>query len=552
VYFGKKTESKPIPRTSLTLQKIEAVMNEFEMTPLAPQLKACRDVASSGGFVDVALLGRFKAGKSSFINALIGKPVMPGDVLPATAVVTQIGYGRRDRAVVRFNDGTSSEIALEDLAEFVTEKKNPGNSRQVAFVDIETDALSAWRGLRFVDTPGLGSAILHNTKTALEWLPEVGVALVAVAVDPPLSEDDLKLLQELTKHTPEIAILLTKADLVDPEQLKEVTAYIGNRIDTHIGRDLRVFPFSNRPGYENLLSDLKNRLFRPIVEKCDDTFDEILHHKVAALQAGCRDYLQLALRSAEAGEQARGDLLGLLLTERQDFQQMKNEIRLVTDDLIARVRSTAHEHFQRSREIVETRLREDLQGRIGKWEGNLEELSEKYRKWLELIILREMKAILDTGREVGDKYLTDAQSIYNRVVRAFQDRVAGAIHRALDMKFNGATFQSEIKKPASPDIRIGKVFDTPFEAIWFLVPMKYFRKYIDRHFFKLIPWEAEKNLHRLSAQWEKSIMEAIERMAQDALDFIRKEILTVEKMAKGTEGRAESIRSVLAELNPST
>ena len=95
---------------------------------------------------------------------------------PATAVVTRITYGARDRAVVRYLDGSSEEIPLERLTEFVTERQNPDNVKNVNEVDVDLASLEPYRGIRFVDTPGLGSVFAHNTRTSLEWLPEVGAA----------------------------------------------------------------------------------------------------------------------------------------------------------------------------------------------------------------------------------------------------------------------------------------------------------------------------------------------------------------------------------------
>src|SRR5665648_30296 len=76
------------------VERVEAIRRAFGVESLAPQLAACREMLKGGGgVVDVAVLGQFKAGKSSFLNGLIGGAVVPVDVLPSTAVVTRIGYG---------------------------------------------------------------------------------------------------------------------------------------------------------------------------------------------------------------------------------------------------------------------------------------------------------------------------------------------------------------------------------------------------------------------------------------------------------------------------
>ncbi len=139
------------------VERVEAICRKFGVDSLAPQLAACEDLLRGGGTVDVAVLGQFKAGKSSFLNGLIGGAVVPVDVLPSTAVVTRIGYGEMERVTVHGLAGEPFEIPLARLAEFVTERGNPANEKRVAVVDVELPALAPYEGIRFVDTPGLGS-----------------------------------------------------------------------------------------------------------------------------------------------------------------------------------------------------------------------------------------------------------------------------------------------------------------------------------------------------------------------------------------------------------
>ena len=210
--------------------QIDRICREFRIDSLLPQVNACAEVMEDGDIVDVAIVGRFKAGKSSFLNSIIGADLMPVAVLPVTAIVTRLWYGPRDRAVVRRQDGGEQEVPLTSLAEYVTEQQNPGNVKGVAIVDVELTGLRPYRGIRLVDTPGLGSVFAHNTRTSMEWLPRVGAAMLAVSTDQPLSEYDIDLLRELAKHTPEISILLTKADLVSENELADVTGFISEQI----------------------------------------------------------------------------------------------------------------------------------------------------------------------------------------------------------------------------------------------------------------------------------------------------------------------------------
>src|SRR5512134_2145299 len=81
------------------ISRLERLCREFRIDSLLPQLHAGEEVLRDHGVVDVAVLGRFKTGKSSFLNALIGRNALPVNVLPATAVITRIAHGAEERAV---------------------------------------------------------------------------------------------------------------------------------------------------------------------------------------------------------------------------------------------------------------------------------------------------------------------------------------------------------------------------------------------------------------------------------------------------------------------
>ncbi|HSQ15020.1 MAG TPA: dynamin family protein, partial [Candidatus Binatia bacterium] len=364
-----------------TVDRVGAICRRFRIDSLTPQLAACEEMLGDGGVVDVAVLGQFKAGKSSFLNALIGAPVVPVDVLPSTAVVTRIGYGPRERVIVHGNTGDPFEIPRARLAEFVTERGNPANEKLVSLVDVELPTLSAFEGIRFVDTPGLGSVFAHNTRVSKDWMPRVGAALVAVSVNHPLSEDDLLLLNDVSSHTPEAAILLTKADLVSGEELASVIAFTRSQATSRTGKEWRVLPVSNRPGFEGMREDVAEYLRERIAGRREEAFGEITGHKVHALVAGCRAYLNLAELAAGAADTARSDLIEALARERRAFGSLKGELRLLCNHLQAGVRTAADERFHAYHGEVAGRATAALREAMPGWQGHLGRVTREFEGW---------------------------------------------------------------------------------------------------------------------------------------------------------------------------
>ena len=117
---------------STALERTSLIIEEFKIDTLGPRVRACRDLLARGNILEVGVWGRFKAGKSSFLNALVGKNVLPVGVLPVTSVITKLGYGPEEKAVVRFLTGERWVSPVPAIAFFVSEIKNPGNEKRMA------------------------------------------------------------------------------------------------------------------------------------------------------------------------------------------------------------------------------------------------------------------------------------------------------------------------------------------------------------------------------------------------------------------------------------
>jgi GTP-binding protein EngB required for normal cell division len=530
-------------------REIDRLCAQFGMDALRPQLDACVEMLDQGGIVDVAVVGRFKAGKSSFLNCIIGSDLVPVAVLPVTAIVTRLRYGPRDRVIVYGQDGSRQETPVDRLAEFVTEQRNPDNVKGVALVDVEVGSLRPYQGVRFVDTPGLGSVYAHNTRTSLEWLPRVGAAFLAVSIDQPLSEYDMNLLKDLNGHTPEVSILLTKADLVSADDLEEVTRFIREQVAKVNGRPVQIFPFSTRPGFEPMRQAVRDYLLRQVASRHEEKSLQIIRHKLRSVTAGCRQYLGMALAAADAAQEARTHLQQQLQEERQVLSTVRNEIWLLSIDLKGRAREACQAAFLEHVAEVWTRLKADLRAKMPAWNSNLQQTTAAFEQWANTALRTQLEAFsAELGGRLVRQHLGAAQSSFSRIVRAFQDRMARSIEDALHIGFSGAAFEAVVKDPTRPDVKIGWAFDTPFESIWFLIPMALFRPLVRRHFIRLLPWEAEKNLHRLAGQWSEAIGRSVDDLARQAQHFIKEELTTVEGLVAQAEDRRPAVEQGLATL----
>jgi GTP-binding protein EngB required for normal cell division len=201
------------------------------------------------GQFHVAVVGEFKRGKSTFINALLGAAVLPTGVLPLTAVATEVADGPAGATVVAL-DGSTRRIGLDELAAFVTEAGNPGNERKVGHVEVRVPHPLLASGLVLVDTPGVGSVHAHNTEAAHAAYRDADGAIVVLAADAPLSQAERDTLGYFTARDARTFVVLNKVDHLSAVELDEVQTFIADMIDRP---DLTVWPISARAALESAL-----------------------------------------------------------------------------------------------------------------------------------------------------------------------------------------------------------------------------------------------------------------------------------------------------------
>jgi GTP-binding protein EngB required for normal cell division len=530
------------------LEHIRIIQGQYSLSAIQPNLEACETVLESQDTIDVGVFGRFKAGKSSLLNLLARKPVLPVGVTPVTAVITRLRYSPCERIMVRYSNGSSETIPLELVQSFVSEAENPRNTKKVASVTIELPSLKPYHCLQFVDTPGLESVFQHNTEMALDWLPKVGLALVTVSVDPPLSKHDVALIRTLLGYTPRVVVLLTKADLVAESEKQEIAEFIRTELLKEFGSKFRVVPFSTRPDYEHLKAALDEDLLLPLVENRDSTRLHIVQFKFNSLLDKTREYLSLALAAAERAEADRSRLKLQILNEKTNYESIRMDLLALATDCAGRTRPWIMKRLEELRADVEGRIARELRQKLSGMQSNLWKLSRTFEGWLHELMRCEMKDISFNEGDLFRVPLERARDTLTKTVQGFRDRLAGNIEQALGTRFSIEPFEIERNNPTIPDIAISNLFMFNTDLLWFVIPMWLFRSWADRHFLNRIPYETEKNLSRLASQWTDGINGAILKMQRDAERSVREQILTIEALLSRTRSDSQAIRASLSEM----
>jgi GTP-binding protein EngB required for normal cell division len=542
-------KSLPISDTKELVCRIKEAASRFHIVSLKRRIEVCESLLKENPLIDVAILGQFKAGKSSFINSLVDREILPVGVIPVTTVITRLQYGPQERSMITYIDGTRSEIGIEELGKFISEAQNPSNSKNVDIVDIELPALEAYPGLRLVDTPGLGSVFKYHKEVSENWLPEVGAAVLAISSDRPLSEHDLNLIADLSHHTPMIIILLTKADLLTPDQLNEVVQFFQQTLKRKLNREYPLFLYSTRSGMEIFKHRIEAELLSGLSKNRDQEFNRILNYKTQSLLGSCLTYLNIAMKTSVETDQDREALRSQILNEKVGFDRIREEISVITRQCQRQTRALLANHLEKFKNPLTEKLKTELSGEMPSWKGNLWRLTRRYEAWVTEHMEEEIRHISKTENRHFYGTLNKAHNSLTRYLETFQMMLNDNIDKVLGIKLAETDWKIEVTEPDNPDIGVLYTFDFKFDLLWFLIPMFIFRSLFKQHFIKEIPWATEVNISRLITQWETRINKAIDGMRKQVESYIKDELATIDTLlsSQGQE-KTHELHELISEL----
>jgi GTP-binding protein EngB required for normal cell division len=218
---------------------------------LAEEAAALRDRLSTVQ-LHLAVLGQFKRGKSTLINALLGAEILPSGVLPVTLVPVFLRFGTQPDLEIRYSgDRRFQHFPLDQLGDFVSEANNPKNSKNVGAVNLRYPARLLQDGVVLIDTPGVGSTLQHNTDTTLDFLPQCDAGIVVLSADPPITAAEVTFLQLVKPHVAQFFFVLNKIDYLDADGIGEARRFLSETLQASLGIEApQIFAVSARQGLQ--------------------------------------------------------------------------------------------------------------------------------------------------------------------------------------------------------------------------------------------------------------------------------------------------------------
>lgn len=173
--------------------------------------------------MEVAIVGQFSSGKSTFLNALLSKDVLPTGVTPVTSKVNYINYGDEYKLKVSYNNGVDEYHALEAISKFTDQRK--------AVEDVKYLTLYApmdiLKEISFVDTPGLNSQSLSDTQATRKILRDVDGIIWLTLLDNAGKQSESEVLSEYLENFKDKSLcVLNQKDKFTQEQVNTTVSYV--------------------------------------------------------------------------------------------------------------------------------------------------------------------------------------------------------------------------------------------------------------------------------------------------------------------------------------
>lgn len=204
------------------------------------------DVDSRASLFVISILGEFKRGKSTLINALLGEDLLPRDVTPTTAAISIIRFSAEPTLKIHWTDGREETRLLksETLEDFTaTAEFDPDT---VDYLEIGVNSELLRDGIVLVDTPGVDDLNQHRSEVACRFVPRSDAVIFVLSAATPVRQSETEFIDSsiLEAGLDRILFVANFADSVDDE-LDQVIERISKRLAQALGsRTPKVIPFS--------------------------------------------------------------------------------------------------------------------------------------------------------------------------------------------------------------------------------------------------------------------------------------------------------------------
>ncbi|MEE4358890.1 MAG: dynamin family protein [Desulfococcaceae bacterium] len=393
--------------------ELQAVANKWGFTHAESRFQKIQERRKQHDLT-IAFVGKVKKGKSSLINALVGEPLLPSDILPASVCNVLVRYGDKEDAVIMDKQGHLSHVSRQKLRESISCGKL-ANARK-AEVTLPSQFLKT--GLRLVDTPGFADVDEIRSEVVNTVIPQVDALVVVLDTESggiDASEKEFLATQVFSTHTGKIFFAMNKSDKVGEQKgVEQLLGYI-NAVVKAFTDHPRVFAVSSRNELQKIMQGAETDFPSGIPELRQALTDYVEKEAGSAVvNSMMRDFGNLA-RAVGSG----------LETQLKSLSESKEELQTRIETL-----QKDRTRIQEKMVEIDKKARRKVEDILLKFQGSLADFISRYSSKLRTAI---MMLSMDDLKDPG--LASELQSGVNLQMKCFMEREARKISPLLDEVF---------------------------------------------------------------------------------------------------------------------
>lgn len=213
-------------RTVSVLDALVTKGREFELAEPPEALKRRAQKLRENTY-EVLVVGEAKRGKSTFVNALIGRDILPTAVEVATSQVFNVRPAKQEAYRLRFEDGSARQITAADLPRYGSQIMAdagvvPAPNELIRWIEVDVPVRFLPPGVSILDTPGLGALYAGHARITHRFVPEADAVIFVLESGQPVVKEDLKFIEQILTVTRKIFFVQTKIDRYNKEDWQNV------------------------------------------------------------------------------------------------------------------------------------------------------------------------------------------------------------------------------------------------------------------------------------------------------------------------------------------
>lgn len=251
----------------------------------------------------LVIVGEFNAGKSAFINALLGQTLLKEGVTPTTSQINVLKYG-------------------------------PVSQRQVqeAHLHILTEPVEILHQINIVDTPGTNAIIQEHQAITEEFVPRSDLVLFITSADRTFTESERNFLSQIKAWGKKVVIVINKVDLFETEdELTQVVSFVRENSTRLLNVTPDIFPVSARRALRAKQGDpvqWAGSRFEPLERYIHDTLDETSRLRLKFLNP-----LGVGDRLVTKYSEITGNRMSLLTDDFETLGNLERQLGIYRDDM---------------------------------------------------------------------------------------------------------------------------------------------------------------------------------------------------------------------------